>query len=176
MKIIRENACYIQRKDLAFLQEIADCIPATIYEKVFIPNQVITVNGGNREDFIKFDQPHEINYFKDIDWMLDYDQVKDLEDVDLWIYAQNISHELHFNKGSYQRMSNDEKEKYQRLMDRCDQLEHLYYSAVTFIRAKQKELTIPYPEEILSENDGKFKKLIKSIFGFKKTNKNTNQN
>ena len=52
MKIITENAAYVQKND------------------------------NNRYEFVKFEDKNEIEFFKNLDWMVDYNSVKDLNEED----------------------------------------------------------------------------------------------
>ena len=75
MKIITDNAVYVQKNDIAYLNQTDLAIPASIFMKIF-GNDIVDDN--NRYEFIKFDTPEEIEYFRNIDWMIDYNEVKNL--------------------------------------------------------------------------------------------------
>lgn len=165
MKIITEDAVYVQMKDLAFLHNTDEDIPATIYEKAFMQNQVTVINSSNKEQFLKFEKPHEIKFFKRMDWILDYDEVKALTETELIILCQNICNEMHFTAGSCTRMSQTNQTSYPDLENRCVLLEYKLSCVSEFINYKQGELSIPFPKGIKQHKENGFKRLIKSLFG-----------
>ena len=77
MKIITDNAAYVQKNDLMYLNSSSLAIPGSIYMKVFGWG-ITVINDRNRYEFVKFEEDSEIEFFKDIDWMIDYNEVKDL--------------------------------------------------------------------------------------------------
>ena len=60
--------------------------------KVF-GNGVTIINDSNRYDFVKFDEESEIEFFKGLDWMIDYNEVKDLSEDEIIKLAKNIEKE-----------------------------------------------------------------------------------
>lgn len=66
MKIITEEAVYIQKNDIEHLYLVELPIPSSIFIKVF-GNGVITINDDNRYDFIRFSGEKEIEFFKSLD-------------------------------------------------------------------------------------------------------------
>ena len=79
MKIITNDSAYVQKNDIAYLNSSDLPIPASIFMKVF-GNGVTIINDSNRYDFVKFDEESEIEYFKGLDWMINYNEVKDLSE------------------------------------------------------------------------------------------------
>ncbi len=82
MKIITNDSAYVQKNDISYLNLSDLPIPASIFMKVF-GNGVTIINDSNRYDFVKFDEESEIEYFKDLDWMIDYNEVKDLSEDEI---------------------------------------------------------------------------------------------
>ena len=101
MKIITDNAAYVQLNDIAFLANSDKEMPASILMKVAY--EPIIINNKNRFQFVKFENQTEIDFFKSLDWLLDYNFLKDLkksqidsiysalanEFVELYIQVQN---------------------------------------------------------------------------------------
>ena len=76
MKIVTNEAIYVQKNDLVFLNQTDIPIPASIFMKAFGKGATI-INYNNRFDFVKFEDSKEIEFFKNMDFILDYDLVKD---------------------------------------------------------------------------------------------------
>ena len=70
-----KESVYVQMQDIMYLSNETDIpIPATIFEKVF--TGVTVVNDNNRFEFIKFDKEHEIKFFKELEFIINYEQYK----------------------------------------------------------------------------------------------------
>lgn len=52
MKIVREDAIYVQKNDIAYLTHMEEAIPASIFTKVF-GGGVVIIDDSNRYEFIK---------------------------------------------------------------------------------------------------------------------------
>ncbi len=77
MKINQNNRLYIQRIDLLYIYESFSVIPASIYERTIKKKHFIT--DKNKYEFIEFTNPDEISYLDSIDWIIDYNEVKELK-------------------------------------------------------------------------------------------------
>lgn len=66
MKIITDDAVYVQKNDITYLNQYLSLsnlpIPSSIFEKVFGSN-IIIIDNSNGYKFIKFDKPKEIEFF-----------------------------------------------------------------------------------------------------------------
>ena len=76
MKIITENSIFVQRNDITYLNQSNLEVPTSIFG-----NGVSTTCNVNKYDFIEFKEKEEIDFFKNIDWLIDYNEVKDLSDL-----------------------------------------------------------------------------------------------
>jgi len=92
MKVFKDDSVYIQINDLVKLLTLSEEVPNTILEKINIDEETI-INDNNRFKFIKFDNPDEVTFFRKQDWIIDYDNYKDLPDDGL----EKIAHELYLN-------------------------------------------------------------------------------
>ena len=95
MKIFKDNSVYVQMNDLVKLLTLSSGIPDSIMKKFYTEDE-ITIDDNNRFDFIKFDAPEEVFFFKRQDWIIDYDNYKDLDDEKL----EKIAHELYLSSES----------------------------------------------------------------------------
>ena len=99
MKIITDNAAYVQKKDIAYLSQTNIARPISIFLKVFDLG-AITIDENNKNEFIKFDSQKDISFFRNIDWIIDYNEVKDLSEKEIIELGQSIAKEkivLHKN-------------------------------------------------------------------------------
>lgn len=64
-----KKVVYVQMQDMMYLfNEINISIPATIFQKVFADVTVVT--NRNRFNFVKFDEKHEVKFFKEQDFII----------------------------------------------------------------------------------------------------------
>ena len=71
MKIITDNAAYVQNYDLGYIMMGLDTVPNYIYLKIFKKNEPFFVTDENRFVFLKFENKEEIEYFKNLDFIID---------------------------------------------------------------------------------------------------------
>lgn len=62
MKVITEDAVFVQMNDIVFLNSTDLPIPASIVMEVF-GKGITIVNDSNRYDFVKFEESTQIDFF-----------------------------------------------------------------------------------------------------------------
>ena len=72
-----KEVVYVQIQDIVELNQSDMPIPASIYLNAF--NGIVFVDDSNRFDFVE----HEVKFFKELDFIVDYDKYKDLTDEQL---------------------------------------------------------------------------------------------
>ena len=77
-----KEVVYVQMQDIMYLSNETDIpIPATIFTKVFAG--VTIVDDSNRFEFVRFDEEHEVKFFKGLKFIIDFDQYKEYSDEQL---------------------------------------------------------------------------------------------
>ena len=82
MKIITKAAAYVQKIDLEILKYTLHYLPQSISSKIF-ENCELDVDDFNKYDFFKFEDEKDIEFFKSIDWLIDYNSVRDLTNEEI---------------------------------------------------------------------------------------------
>ena len=189
MKIITDNAAYVQKNDLAYLSRSEEHIPASIFMKVFGDSIVIikdinefwlyqplfcygyrtvVLDDSDRHEFVKFSVPEEIEFFENADWMVDYSKVKDLSDEEIMALVREILEERNAIIQQFNSMSSEEREENVSMRICFEQLDFKLYSLRDFLLFKKGYLKFDLPEGVeLSDGDaqrGGFGKLIRSMF------------
>ena len=77
MKIFKDNSVYVQKNDMVYLNQTDIPIPASIFMKVF-GNGITIIDERNRYEFVKFEAPEEVEFFQNQDWIVDYNEIKNL--------------------------------------------------------------------------------------------------
>ena len=181
MKIFVDNSVYVQKEDVAYLYMTSLDLPDSIYTKVFGQGMIVFDN-SNRYDFIEFSEPSEIDFFKKIDWIIDYNEVKNLTEEELIKLGKEIAKEKKRKvKGLNGMPSSQRIKNYDRVLTELECLDFKMHTLRDIILLKKKELDYPFPEyvekpsvsvtdlqdtENTSSNStikSKFKHLIKTI-------------
>ena len=109
MKIITDDSVYVQKDDITYLDQTDLPIPESIFMKVF-GNGIVIIDDSNRYEFVKFDAPEEIEFFKGLSWMINYNEVKDLSKEEIIALAQSIVQEKNEIATKFNSMSEKEKD------------------------------------------------------------------
>ena len=164
MKIIYENCVYVQKNDIGFLNQTDMPIPGSIYMKVFGNSGVTIIDNSNRFEFIEFTKPNEIEYFKNINWMIDYNDVCNLNEDEIIELGNKISKERNDIAQKYNAMSQEERKKNYNLFRECELLDFKMLSLRDIILHKQGKpsFTIPTPKKKKAKKKS-IKKLLKEF-------------
>ena len=173
MKIITNDAIYVQKNDMAYLNNTNITIPASIFMKVF-GKGIVIINDLNRYEFVKFEDKKEIDFFKQLDWIIDYEDVRNLNEKEILKLARTVADEkakiaLEFNKMSEKEMAANTD-----MVDEYELLKYKLYSLRDVLDFTRGELKFNLPEgvEYPTYYQVKEEKGIKRLF--KKINKNSN--
>ncbi len=142
MKIFnKENGLekvYVQYSDLLLLYNLNTIIPDTIYDKVYSDN--FKVDDSNRFDFVEFNRKEEIDFFKNIDWILDYNSLNRKTPYELNRYYVNSINDISDYIHSTEYINNDDF-NYQ-----YDILNHKALSIKDFYFTKFGSLEMTFPQ------------------------------
>lgn len=154
MKIITKNCAYVQKVDISYLINSDLKIPETIYLKICCEN----INKNNKYEFIKFENPDEIKYFKKINWIIDYNDIKNLTEDQMIKMCQNIVLEINKIADKFNTMTDKKKEKHKDLIEKSELLNYKMHSLRDALWFKQGHIDMSMPKN--SDN----KKTLKNIF------------
>ena len=147
MKIITSEAVYVQKNDIGFLNQTDLPIPASIFLKVF-GNGITIIDNSNRFEFVKFEEESEIEFFKNLDWIVDYDSVKDLDESQIIELGQAVAQQKNNIVTQYNSMTNDERRENAHMVFECERLDFKMYSLRDALWFKQGHLQFDLPGEI----------------------------
>lgn len=161
MKIITKDCAYVQYTD------IAELINALIVTKTECPQNVLetcygntfTCNSDNQFEFMEFYNDDAIEFFKNLNYIVDYDDVKDANDEVL----ANYSNTLTFNRNkmiqTYNQMPKQKQDEYQEdIKLRTRLLDHKIQTLEQFKLFKNGKLRMYLPEGITYPKGCKYDK------------------
>lgn len=164
MKIITNTAVYVQKIDLEFLKYRLHSLPQTISSKIF-ENNKLDVDDFDKYDFFKFEDKNDIEFFKGIDWLIDYNSIKDLPTEEITKSGRDcVEKREQITKKLYGRASAEEYDElllqYVLINNKIKSLNDIIDFKLGLLKIKLPD-GIDYPEEIVQKKG--IKKLIKSI-------------
>ena len=125
MKVFNEEngkeKVYVQLNDIMVLTNTNKPIPASIIDKVF-GREMLIVDDDNRDDFIEFEDPKEIEFFRSIDWIIDYKKYRNLSEEELKLLIKENIKEANEIATKYNSLSHEEKERNINLYERYNTL------------------------------------------------------
>lgn len=148
MKIVTDNAVYIQNKDIIYLSRINVPVPSSLFNQIY-NNDIVIIDDLNGNGFVKLDKDSEIQFFKSLDWIVDYQNVKDLNIDDFKKLKQKIINEKNQIANQYNSMSDKERKENINIVNRFDLLEYKLQSLKEILNYKLGQLDIKMPKEVL---------------------------
>lgn len=145
MKIITNDAVYVQKNDIGFLTQTDLSIPATIFLKVF-GSGITIIDDSNRFEFVKFTEQSEIEYFRNLDWIVDYNEVKDLTDDQIMELGRSIADEKNEIAKVFNSMSDEKRRENMQMVVKCETLDFKMYSLRDIIWFRQGHIKMTLPD------------------------------
>lgn len=147
MKIIMNDCVYVQKHDLKHCCMYMWNREPTLFFKVF-RKDIIMVNDSNRYEFVKFDDYDVIEYFKNLDWIVDYNSVKDLNKIGFVTLGEEIVIEMQKLSNKLNAMSKEELENHLDMVTEYEKLEYKMCSLRDIIWYKQGKIKMTLPEGV----------------------------
>lgn len=173
MKIITNNAVYVQKTDMEYLLDKthpAQTIPASVCTEIFSRGEIV-IDNSNRYEFVALNTPEAIEFFKEIDWIIDYNEVKDLSEEETIQLVQSISKEQNGIVHKIMSMTKEEIIENMNMWSQAALLEYKINTLQDVLKVKRGTLKMNLPEGIdFSSETGHekgIKKRIKTIFNKK---------
>jgi hypothetical protein len=144
MKLFRNNKVYVQMNDVMFAMNHSNSIPAVIINQIF--TDVVIVNNDNRMDFVNFDDKSAIDYFKKLDYIVDYDEHKDLSIEELDAKIKVLTDTLDTISTKHNNLSREKRAKnYSLVTDECEKIWYVinYLEEIKGIKLGTNHMNIP---------------------------------
>lgn len=139
-----KETVYVQMQDLMYLHQSNMPIPASIFTKVF--TGITIVNDSNRFDFVSFNKEHEVKFFRKLEFVIDYDQYKDLTDEQLEEEAQKSATKANEIAKKWNSMSLDEREQNGNLFQEHENIGYMLNFLTEIYAVKHGKRFMPFPD------------------------------
>lgn len=128
---------------IQFRKELA--IPASIFLKVF-GNGITIINDRNRYNFVCFTEAEDIEYFKQLDWMIDYGKVKNMSEEELENLLSIMLDKMDFLDKAEQSIPVNQSQKRHELLQAFSLLVFKFCSLRDILWYKQGHISLNLPE------------------------------
>lgn len=164
MKIITNNKIYVQKKDLAHLLEIVALTnimcPNSIMNNIF--NPTLIMNRDEELDFVMYEGDEIISFFKELDYIVDYNEIKDLSDIGIVNYVQTLCDSLNPMVEEYNLMLSGQNYKKREELEAFFRINDLKINDIrNYLMYKHGNLNMNIPiEEIEQQVNNKVKNKV----------------
>ena len=139
-----KESVYVQMQDIMHLNNTGMPIPASIYTKVF--TGIVIVDDSNRFDFVRFDEEHEVNFFKELEFVINYDQYKYLNDEQLKEEFQKLITRANKIAKKWNAMNPDERSLNSNLLQEHENLEYMLNFLSEVYAVNHGKRSMPFPD------------------------------
>lgn len=139
-----KESVYVQMQDIMHLNNTDMPIPASIYTKVF--TGIVIVDDSNRFDFVRFDEEHEVKFFRELDFIIDYDQYKDLTDEQLEEEGQKLATKANEIAERWNAMTPEERQQNSNLLQEHENLGYMLNFLSEVYAVKHGKRSMPFPD------------------------------
>lgn len=143
MKVVTENAVYVQKVDIAFLISTDIIMPLSIMLNTFGENGGC-ITPDNRFEFVKFESENDIEFFSQQNWILDYNEVKYLKEDEIYNYIILLKNKEKALRKNYKKMGRNEKVN-NNLLIQCDLINYKSLGLKDYLAFKQGRINMDIP-------------------------------
>lgn len=143
MKVFKNGKVYVQNEDLILILRSGELMPTSVLEKFYGNGPVIIVQ-DNMEDYVEFEETDQVEFFKRLDWIVDYDEVKNLSIEELEKLYDDTKDEMVKIRNKYSDLSQND-DCYEKDSIRFELLGNKLYSLskIQYFKARKLELALP---------------------------------
>lgn len=139
-----KETVYVQMQDIIQLNQSDIAIPASIYTKVF--TGVTIVDDSNRFEFVKFDEEHEVKFFRELEFIIDYGRYKELTDDQLAEEGHKLVTRANKIAEKWNCMSSDERQKNTSLLQEHENIGYMLKFLSEIYAVRHGKRSMPFPE------------------------------
>lgn len=141
-----QETVYVQMQDILYLvHESNVSVPASIFEKVFSAGAVF-VTDANRFDFIRFEEEHEVDFFKKLEFVIDYDQYKDFSEEQLIAEVKKLEDKANGIAEKWNDMTSEERRENSELYEEHQNLDYMCRFLCEIYFVKHGKRSMPFPD------------------------------
>ena len=161
-----KEVVYVQMQDIVQLNQSLIPMPASIFIKVF--DGTVFVDDSNRFNFFRFDEEHEVKFFKDIEFIIDYDKYKEMTDEVLKEECHKLIDESNKIARKWNSMKENEREKNANLIEQRGNLNYMIKFVDEIYAIKHHKKTMPFPDFVQVPEQPQKRLFFEKLFFWRK--------
>jgi len=155
MKIFKNGEVYVQAYDVAELNKFSIPYPSTILPERFDTNDYNIYFCEGRM-FLRFTDPIEVEYFKTLDWIIDFDKMKNKSLTEIKDILNKLKKKQAEQSSYFMNISSDDRVKIAREYSaEMRKLHHMTTSLEILLAYKQKYINIELPFNVEESHNEK---------------------
>lgn len=140
-----KEVVYVQMQDIMYLVNDTDIsVPDVITEKVI--TDVRVVDASNRFDFVKFEDEYVVKFFKELEFVIDYEEYANLSGKQLGNEIKLIANSRHKLTQKWADMTEVEREENSEIFDTYCNIRYMLKYLYEVCAVKCKNIIMPFPE------------------------------
>ena len=165
MKIITSNAVYVQKDDIEYLNSLGLSLPSSVVNKI-IEYDIMEIDSSNKYEFVKFGEQSDIEFFKNLDWIIDYSEVKNLSESEMMLLYKKVIEEKNAIAREYNLMSESDRINNMDYVRKYKLLDYKLYSLLYIIKLKKEHIQTFILDDRKKENKQSkgINRLVRKIF------------
>lgn len=161
MKIFRDNCVYVQLEDINYIINRNISCPRNLIHRT-IEQGYVFIDEKNKYNFIGYNEKNIVDFFKGLDFIINYDEIKDLTNEELNDSCQNYINDKEALLEEYNYMSPANKRNIEDIISHINDLEYKYYQISKFLLYKKGNDNLVLPKGVdYPKKDNIFKKIFK---------------
>lgn len=133
-----KEVVYVQGQDIIYLMKKG------IYPSIFTKQLII--DDSNRFEVIRFDKEHEVKFFRELEFIIDYNQYKDLTDDQIDEEENKLASKANEIAKKWNSMTKEEQEQNKSLWDEHCDIMYMIMSICKVYAVKHNMRVMPFPE------------------------------
>lgn len=140
-----KEVVYVQRHDMMYINSEMDIpIPASVFLKFF--NGITIVDDSNRFEFVKFEGEEAVNYFKELEFIIDFDHYKGFTDEQIDKEAEELAAKANEIAEKWNAMTKKKRKENISLREEYNKIGYMIQFLYVILSVKNKKREMPFPE------------------------------
>lgn len=165
MKIINNNAVYVQKDDIEYLNSLGLSLPSSVVNKI-IEYDIMQIDDRTKYEFVKFGEQSDIEFFKNLDWIIDYSEIKNLSESETMALYRKVIEQKNAIAREYNQMSESDRINNMDYIRKYKLLDYKLYSLLYIIKLKKEHIQTFILDDRKSKNNQSkgINRLVRKIF------------
>ncbi|MBR1377279.1 MAG: hypothetical protein IJ565_05690 [Bacilli bacterium] len=164
MKIFMNKKVYVSKKDVRFLVDLGARIPIELNDILLAKDDEYLYDEKSDDEFIELCDEMSVEYFKDIPFIVNYGEYKNLDVEEIRNIACETTVQKNLLEKYYNNLTDEEKEKNYFMSFRIKYLINILIGLIDIIQYKDGSLMLDLPKRQKPSPYDKYPTFIDNVF------------